>query len=104
MQGTWQHFGRVRRVRLARSFERHVSAATLSVGADGGTFECTVGGLAKDAVATLENAIYAHVPVHLEFASSSVLLDLESLESTKAHTLRIVGRVLTELPRRAKVL
>jgi hypothetical protein len=90
-------------VRLDRSFERHVRAAALSVGADGGTFECTVGGLAKDAVAALEKAIYAHVPVHLELGSGSVLLDLESLESTKAHTLRVVGRVLTELPPRSKV-
>lgn len=103
MQHTWQHPGRVRPVRLDRSFERHVRAAALSVGADGETFDCTVGGLAKDAVATLENAIYAHVPVQLELGSGSVLLDLESLESTKAHTLRIVGRVLTELPRQSKV-
>ena len=103
MHGDSQHRSRARCLQLDQSFEKHVRAAALSVSADGGVFECTVGGLTKDAMAKLDDAIYSHVPIELEFATSSLLLDLRSVESTEAHTLRIVGEVLANRPTRAQL-
>ena len=102
MHGDSQYRARARCLQLDQSFERHVRAAALSVNAEGGVFECTVGGLTKDVMATLDDAIYSHVPVQLEFATSSLLVDLRSVESTEAHTLRIVGEILAKRPARTR--
>lgn len=76
------------------SSEEQVKEASIALGSDGGVFECTVGRITKRAISTLDDAFYAHAPVQIRFANRSLLLDLESLESSEPHTVRIVGRIL----------
>ena len=73
-----------------------VNAASLVCGPNGEIFDCTVSRMTRQAVSALDDALYAHAPVELMFADSSLLLDVETLESREAHTIRIVGRVIDE--------
>lgn len=78
------------------SSAEQVNATSVAFSAKGELFDCTVGRMTKQAVSVLDDAMYAHLPVQLLLAGSSLLLDLESLESRDPHTIRIVGRVIGE--------
>jgi hypothetical protein len=78
------------------SSAQQVNATSLAIAANGELFDCTVGRMTKQAVSALDDAMYAHLPIQLLLAGSSLLLDLESLESRDPHTIRIVGRVIGE--------
>ena len=68
----------------------------VAVSANGITLACTVGPMTKRAVARLDDALYANEPVELVFDSSSLCLQLRSLESSDPHTVRIVGRLVSQ--------
>ena len=78
------------------SSAERVKAASLQHGPNGEMFDCTVSRMTKQAASALDDALYAHAPVELMFADSSLFLDVEALESREAHTIRIVGRVIGE--------
>jgi hypothetical protein len=83
-------------LRVECGSEDLVREAAVAVDVDGRVFECTVGPMTKQAVATLDDALYANAPVELVFDSRSLFLHLKSLESSEPRTVRIVGRLTRE--------
>ena len=82
--------------RIDCSSAERVKAATVECGPNGEIFDCTVGRITKQAASALDDALYTHAPVELMFADGSLFLDVETLESREAHTIRIIGRVIGE--------
>ena len=80
------------------SSDDRIKTLALDRAADGDLLACTLGGLTKQGISTLDDAMYGHMPVELLFAGGPLLLDLESLESREPHTVRIVGHVIGEPP------
>jgi len=87
-----------RRLKVDCSSDDRIKTLALDRAADGDLLACTLGGMTKQSISTLDDAMYGHTPVELLFAGGPLLLDLESLESREPHTVRIVGHVIGEAP------